>query len=146
MTEILSTEKSLQDLEQIGRKFRKQRKKKSLSIQEVSETLCIGEKILNGIEEGNVEEKIAPVFMRGFIRSYAKHLDLWDEALEQSVSESSGLEKDRINKAFPKKKSFGHRKSFHPQSCSGSGSGRSRLSPVCSVSGSGSRHGGSPGR
>ena len=103
MNEVLNTEESLQDLEQIGRKFHKQRKKKSLSIQEVSETLRIGEKILNGIEEGNVEEKIAPVFMRGFIRSYAKYLDLWDEDLEQSVSESSGLEKDRINKTFPRK-------------------------------------------
>ena len=91
MVEDLMTESSLTDLSQIGYRIRSEREKNGWSISEVSAYLRINEKILKAIEEGRTEEGIAPVFMRGFIRSYLRYLKLWDDSMDTPLQNTPEL-------------------------------------------------------
>ena len=59
-----------------GNKFRQAREKKQLSYEDVSKVTKIGSRMLRAIEEENFDLLPGGVFNKGFIRSYAKHLDL----------------------------------------------------------------------
>lgn len=61
---------------EFGNKFRKAREKKQLSFEDVSSVLKISARMLQAIEAENFDLLPGGVFNKGFIRSYAKHLDL----------------------------------------------------------------------
>ena len=107
MVEDLMTESSLTDLSQIGYRIRSEREKNGWSISEVSAYLRINEKILKAIEEGRTEEGIAPVFMRGFIRSYLRYLKLWDDSMDTPLLNTPELKQNAIKPVF-QKMSKGH--------------------------------------
>jgi cytoskeleton protein RodZ len=102
MVEELMTESSQSDLGQIGYRIRSEREKKGWSIADVSASLRINEKILKAIEEGRSEEGIAPVFMRGFIRSYLRHLKLWDDTIDTPLQNVPELKQKAIKPVFQK--------------------------------------------
>ncbi len=102
MVEDLMTESSLTDLSQIGYRIRSEREKNGWSISEVSAYLRINEKILKAIEEGRTEEGIAPVFMRGFIRSYLRYLKLWDDSMDTPLQNTPELKQNAIKPVFQK--------------------------------------------
>jgi cytoskeletal protein RodZ len=62
-----------------GDKFRKQREKKGISLDDVSNVTKIGSRMLQAIEEEHFDRLPGGVFNKGFIRAYAKHLGLNDE-------------------------------------------------------------------
>jgi cytoskeletal protein RodZ len=64
---------------EFGDKFRKEREKKSLSLDDVSNVTKIGSRMLQAIEEEHFDQLPGGVFNKGFIRAYAKHLGLNDE-------------------------------------------------------------------
>ncbi len=99
----------LHDAERIGKRIKRAREKKGVSIEELSASLHISEKVLAAIEEGRHVEGIAPVFMRGFIRSYAQHVEAWDEDLEQQMRQDQELQEVPVKplfqrSPFPKRK------------------------------------------
>jgi cytoskeletal protein RodZ len=65
---------------EFGNKFRKAREKKNLSLDDVSNVTKIGPRMLQAIEEEHFDRLPGGVFNKGFIRAYAKHLGLNDEA------------------------------------------------------------------
>lgn len=59
-----------------GALLRQTRLQRGLSIKELANTLKIGHLHLRNIEEERYEELPATVYLRGFVRSYAKALDI----------------------------------------------------------------------
>lgn len=86
---------------QFGNKFRNTREKKQLSLEDVSKVLKISARMLQAIEEENFELLPGGIFNKGFIRSYAQHLELDPEEAvadylattrEAQISAESALE------------------------------------------------------
>ena len=61
---------------EFGDKFRKQREKKELSFDDVSNVIKISSRMLQAIEQENFDQLPGGVFNKGFIRAYAKQLGL----------------------------------------------------------------------
>ncbi len=64
---------------EFGDKFRKEREKKGISLDDVSNVTKIGSRMLQAIEEEHFDRLPGGVFNKGFIRAYAKHLGLNDD-------------------------------------------------------------------
>lgn len=64
---------------EFGKKFRKARESKELSLDDVSNVTKISARMLQAIEEEDFERLPGGVFNKGFIRAYAKHLGLDSE-------------------------------------------------------------------
>ena len=64
----------------LGNELRRQRELKKLSIGEVSERLKLPARQIEALENGTYETLPEPVFVRGFLRSYGRFLEL-DEAI-----------------------------------------------------------------
>jgi len=62
-----------------GDKFRKEREKKNISLDDVSNVTKISSRMLQAIEQERFDQLPGGVFNKGFIRAYAKHLGLNDE-------------------------------------------------------------------
>jgi cytoskeleton protein RodZ len=62
-----------------GNKFRKEREKKHISLDDVSNVTKISSRMLQAIEDEHFDQLPGGVFNKGFIRAYAKHLGLNDE-------------------------------------------------------------------
>ncbi|ULJ65630.1 helix-turn-helix domain-containing protein [Wielerella bovis] len=79
---------------ELGNELRLQREKKNLSIGEVSERLKLPARQIEALESGQYENLPEPVFVRGFLRSYGRFLDLdenvLDRALEHIAPPSAG--------------------------------------------------------
>jgi cytoskeleton protein RodZ len=69
---------------EFGDKFRKERERKGISLEEISSVTKISTRMLRAIEDEQFDRLPGGVFNKGFVRAYAKQLGL-DE--EQAVSE-----------------------------------------------------------
>jgi cytoskeleton protein RodZ len=63
-------------MKKTGEILRKSREEKGLSLHEVGIFLKINTRILQAIEDGDIEKLPAKTFLRGFVQSYAKYLKL----------------------------------------------------------------------
>lgn len=78
-------------LSELGRRLREARSKRGWSLQQISERTRITVKHLQALEQGNVSGMPAPVYIRGFVRGYAKALDLSEEEMLRSLDEAGIL-------------------------------------------------------
>jgi cytoskeletal protein RodZ len=84
-----------------GDKFRKERERRGIKLEDVSNSTKIGSRMLRAIEEERFDQLPGGVFNKGFIRAYAKYLGLDEEeiitgyvaALNQFNSQPLGSEK-----------------------------------------------------
>jgi len=84
-----------------GDKFRKERERQGIKLEDVSNSTKIGSRMLRAIEEERFDQLPGGVFNKGFIRAYAKYLGLDEEetitgyvaALNQFNSQPLGPEK-----------------------------------------------------
>ncbi len=84
-----------------GDKFRKERERREIKLEDVSNSTKIGSRMLRAIEEEHFDQLPGGVFNKGFIRAYAKYLGLDEEetitgyvaALNQFNSQQWGEEK-----------------------------------------------------
>src|SRR5436190_10480805 len=92
----------------VGQQLRTAREARNLTIQEVAEATKIRSDHLRALEEETYDVFSAPVYIRGFIRTYATFLKLDAKKLVEEVKTSlAGSEKHRENPSFsPSKKSF----------------------------------------
>lgn len=74
---------------EFGGYLRTLREQKSLSLGEVSERLKLPVRQIEALETGNYEELPEPVFVRGFVRSYASFLDADEEQLNNYLAHFS---------------------------------------------------------
>lgn len=74
---------------EFGGYLRRLRKQKGLSLGEVSERLKLPVRQIEALETGNYEKLPEPVFVRGFIRSYASFLDANEEKLNHYLAHFS---------------------------------------------------------
>lgn len=74
--------------EQAYEALKKTREARDLSLSDVANALHLTVPIIEQIEAGNFKhQRLAPVFMRGYIRAYAKYLNLPNELSDNIVSE-----------------------------------------------------------
>src|SRR4030095_12044570 len=59
-----------------GEELRRERLIREVSLDEISASTKISIRLLNALESSNVAKLPAPVFTRGFIRAYSRHLGL----------------------------------------------------------------------
>lgn len=63
-----------------GDKFRKERERQAIKLEDVSNSTKISSRMLRAIEEEHFDRLPGGVFNKGFVRAYAKHLGLDEEA------------------------------------------------------------------
>ena len=104
--------KNFEIYKKIGEKIALQRKKKRRKVQGISKKLNINVVFLDLIEEGNFLKIPKHIPRLGFVRSYAKYLevDISRELSEISSSNTTGFKNENkkfvINKGFEKFASF----------------------------------------
>ena len=82
------TTKKIKIKQSLGERFRSTRKRKKLTISEAEIGTKVRAKYLEAIEKGDWKELPQTVYVRGFVLSYAKYLELdTDEILKQFYSE-----------------------------------------------------------
>jgi cytoskeleton protein RodZ len=62
-----------------GDKFRKERERQGIKLEDVSNSTKIGSRMLRAIEDEHFDQLPGGVFNKGFIRAYAKHLGIDEE-------------------------------------------------------------------
>lgn len=67
--------------------FKKTREERGLSLSDVANALHLTVTMIEQIEAGEfIHRHLAPVFMRGYIRSYGKYLNLPDNIIDEMIS------------------------------------------------------------
>jgi cytoskeleton protein RodZ len=79
----------------LGEVLRKQRKARGISLVEVSEHTKVGKRYLEALENGEYSLLPGESYIRGFLRAYAKYLELDDEALLRQYLEFRQQEAQR---------------------------------------------------
>ena len=104
---------------ELGSKLRQAREQKGYSIDEVTERLKLSTHQIEGLESGNYEGLPELVFVRGFLRTYGRFLDLDDNeiavfldriapqnrnnlyAVERGGSQTLNYQQTEVKKSFP---------------------------------------------
>lgn len=73
-----------QKLAQLGKQLRLKRQEQSLSLENVAEATRIQQRMLQAIEEGDLDELPEPIYIQGFIKQYADKLGLNGTELSNS--------------------------------------------------------------
>ncbi len=87
-----------------GEILREEREKRGISLEEVSQVLKLRPEVIETLENEQWDKLPPPVFVRGFIRSYAQMLNLNAEELIKLYNEAYGFKKEMT--FFEKKRSF----------------------------------------
>jgi len=74
-----------------GTILRKAREENNLSVGHVADRLCLDVKVIEGLENDNYEKLPSTIFIRGYLRSYAKLLEIPEESIMDGF--------DRIHKS-----------------------------------------------
>ncbi len=107
-------------MESLGTHLKTERESRNLSLREVSDATRIKERLLKAIEEDQYEMISSPVYVKGFLDAYARHLGLDPDEIileyqkhqeNQALSKGAESKKRSIPPAlgqwviYPKKKS-----------------------------------------
>lgn len=82
----------------VGQKLEEARKRKGVSLREVSESTKIRGDYLSAIESGNLEINLPEVYLRGFVRLYSKFLGLDQDAMVAELDADLGKSGSRSSK------------------------------------------------
>ena len=82
----------------VGQKLEDARKKKGISLREVSESTKIRGDYISAIETGIVEINLPEVYLRGFVRLYSKFLGLDEDAMVDELNIELGKTSDKVSK------------------------------------------------
>ncbi len=90
------------DLRRVGDLLRETRERKGLSLNDVSEALFLTKSTLEAIESGHWDILPHPVYVRGYVKSYAYYLDIYKKTEEylrlslETLSDNSSMEKSGL--------------------------------------------------
>ena len=93
MSQTESTVPAFDAATELGKTLRRQREYKKLSIGEVSERLKLPARQIEALENGNYDSLPEPIFIRGFLRSYGRFLDVDEEVLTEALEHISPMPK-----------------------------------------------------
>ncbi|MCC3704056.1 cytoskeleton protein RodZ [Rouxiella badensis] len=79
-----------------GERLRQAREQLGLSHQAVAERLCLKLSTIRQIEEGNTPTDLAPTFLRGYIRSYAKLVHVPEEELASLIGKQAPINVPKV--------------------------------------------------
>src|SRR3954466_14004322 len=79
-----------------GQILKDNREKKGITLSEVSLATKISVKVLTAIEEGQTDRLPTKTFLRGFVRAYARYLNLNEEMILNSFYEEMGSTKPKV--------------------------------------------------
>ncbi len=99
----------LRTLEELGKEIVSRRKKKCMSLPDVSEKTKIRIQFLEAIEKGDVASLPGALYARGFIKTYLElleSLDLWSECETNLKKMSPEKSKESVVQYFPTQKGF----------------------------------------
>ena len=82
----------------VGQKLEDARKKKGISLREVSESTKIRGDYISAIETGNFEINLPEVYLRSFVRLYSKFLGLDEDAMVDELNIELGKTSDKNSK------------------------------------------------
>ncbi|MGL4859635.1 MAG: cytoskeleton protein RodZ [Enterobacteriaceae bacterium] len=103
----IETNQENSEITSIGTRLRQAREKLGLSQQAVAERLCLMLSTVREIEEDRISPKLAPTFARGYVRSYAKLVEIpEDEVLSMMPTGESS----KINRNTAPMQSFSYAK------------------------------------
>ncbi len=71
----------MNDLESLGGYLRSKREEKGLSVEDVSQELCLRRSVIEDIESGIAHEKIPYVYFSGYVRAYARLLGCEEDVI-----------------------------------------------------------------
>src|ERR1700733_16024802 len=77
-------------MKELGLLLKQKREEKKVTLEEVSLATKIGVRILQALEDGDLEKLPPKAFVRGFIQSYAKYLNLDVKEILAKFQESVG--------------------------------------------------------
>ena len=97
MSEAVSKTPKTETLEQLGAELCQRRKQAGYSLSEVADAIRINQEVLKAIESGRVDYGPGQAFIRGFMRSYARFLDMDPQVLQERLNAILGTE----NKTVP---------------------------------------------
>lgn len=83
-------------MEAIGTRLRKTREKKRLSLEEAQKALKIHPSILKALEEDSAHKFLSLVYVRSFLRSYARYLGLDAEKIVEQYLERHSEQPEQI--------------------------------------------------
>ena len=73
-----------------GENLRREREKRNISLEQISQSTKIGTRMLQALEEEKFNQLPGGIFNRGFVRAYARHLGLDDDQAVADYMEASG--------------------------------------------------------
>ena len=79
-----------------GERLRQAREQLGLSHQAVAERLCLKVSTIRQIEEGSTPADLAPTFLRGYIRSYAKLVHVPEEELVSLIGKQAPIKVPKV--------------------------------------------------
>lgn len=79
-----------------GERLRQAREQLGLSHQTVAERLCLKLSTIRQIEEGSTPADLAPTFLRGYIRSYAKLVHIPEEELSALIGKQAPINVPKV--------------------------------------------------
>jgi len=90
----------MEDFKELGEKLRKEREKKGISLETISQEIKIKTEYLEAIEEGEFKRlPTGEIYRKGFVKNYAKAIGLnTDEILQRYKEIKDKIEKDKKNK------------------------------------------------
>ncbi len=86
---------------EVGALLKKTRERYNISLQEVSEYLNIRQGLLQALEDGNVAELPAQVYVIGFLKSYASYLNLDVDKTVLQYKKETGLTQEKVQLDVP---------------------------------------------
>ncbi|WP_025771629.1 RodZ domain-containing protein [Thioalkalivibrio sp. HK1] len=87
--ESTATQASIEDDSEIGSRLRRAREESGRSIQEIAAELPLRPKILEALENDDFDNLPAPIFVRGYLRTYARQLDISPDPLLEAYERHS---------------------------------------------------------
>ncbi|MBI1869954.1 MAG: helix-turn-helix domain-containing protein [Chlamydiae bacterium] len=83
-------------MDALGQKLREAREGKGLSIEEVARMTKIPDKIIEAIEQSYYEELPAPIYVKGFLKLYARYVGLEPNEVIQDYQRLQGRETKQV--------------------------------------------------
>ncbi|MBF0240091.1 MAG: DUF4115 domain-containing protein [SAR324 cluster bacterium] len=90
----MDNQDSLKIIESIGQTLKEKREHKGFSLGYISDITRINFRMLEDIEAGILREEPGPVFVRGFIRSYARQVGMNDQEIQEMIQSVPALQGD----------------------------------------------------
>lgn len=98
------------ELAALGEELRREREMRGISLREISDATKVSTRYLEGLEAGDAKALPAPVFVRGFVREFARYLGLdAEEMVDRYLRSVSELEREReaqIREANPQLREY----------------------------------------